>query len=53
MEGVDVSKYWMLCIYGIIVIYIIAWFILDALGKERRAEFERKQKAGKTADTTE
>lgn len=44
MEGVDVSKYWMLCIYAILVIYIVAWFILNALGKERRAEYERKQK---------
>lgn len=49
MEGVDVSKYWMLCIYGIILIYIIAWFILSVLGKERREEYERKQKAKKAA----
>lgn len=44
MEGVDVSKYWMLCVYAILVIYIVAWFVLNALGKERRAEYERKQK---------
>lgn len=43
MEGVDVSKYWMLCIYGIIVLYVVAWLILDILGKENRAKYKKEQ----------
>ncbi|MGI5902303.1 MAG: hypothetical protein ACOX7U_07495 [Desulfitobacteriia bacterium] len=42
MEGVDVSKYWMLCICGIIALYIIAYFVLSALGKKRRQEYEQE-----------
>lgn len=44
MEGIDVSKYWMLCIYGIIVLYVVAWFILNSMGKANREKYEKEQR---------